>query len=717
VDGRRDTILTCLIVTSLVLLACVVSGLVIQLGLWAGPAQPALPPTKATGPAPTGDTSRQRLPAVTPTATVTAVPSATVTPSAAATAVVVPSATVTPTTAAAAERAAVDGKPDGLSVTTEELLSGIEVPARDRLDLARRFRLSEAPIPAVVNAVAPTYTVGAQGSFCVLESDALRHFQAQATLRYVGDDSYWWLQDGYSVSDADVAASAGVFESKIYPTNRDFFGTEWTPGVDNDPRIHIFVGNVPGVSGYFYSVNEYSRLINPCSNEKEMFYINVNAVRPGTAELDSTLAHEFQHMIHWYHDANEETWVNEGLSDLAMQLNGYQANDGGYSFTQSPDTQLTAWADLPQDTYPHYGASYLFMSYFLQRFGEAVMRQVVAMPENGAAGFDAVLTAAHQPTRFDDAFGDWVVANYLDDPTLDNGEWGYRDMDPQPVRVEAEYGSYPVDSQSDVRQYATDYLVFAGDGDLTLDFEGNTRVKIAPNDPHSGAHQWWSNRGDDSDMMMTRLFDLSGTPAATLEFWVWYDIEQGWDFAFVEVSTDEGDSWKILPGLYTTTENPSGNSFGHAWTGVSGGGDAPQWVQERVDLTPYVGQRVQIRFEYVTDDAVNHVGLMLDDMTIPEIGYSYDAEAGDGGWVAQGFARVDNVLRQRYLVQVIETGDVTQVRRMSLDQANRGQIVIEDLGGASKKVVLAISGLTPFTTEAAPYHLRAGLVAPDEAAR
>ena len=50
-----------------------------------------------------------------------------------------------------------------------------------------------------------------------------------------------------------------------------------------------------------------------------------------------------------------------------------------------------------------------------------------------------------------------------------------------------------------------------------------------------------------------------------------------------------------------------------------------------VDLTPYAGSEVLVRFEYVTDDAVNGRGLCLDDFAIDEIGWADDAES-DGGW-------------------------------------------------------------------------------------
>ena len=593
--------------------------------------------------------------------------------------------------------------------TTEELLAETNVPTRDRLDLARRFKLSDQPIPVVVNRTPPVYQVGDQETFWVGESDTLRHFEVTATLRYVGAHSYWWVEDSYDVPDADIAASAETFENSIYPTDRAFFGSEWSPGVDNDPRVHIFLGNVPGVGGYFYSINEYSKLINPYSNQKEMFFININAAKPGSDRLDSILAHEFQHMIHWYNDANEDTWVNEGLSELAMALNGYDTGGTERAFTQAPDTQLNTWGDSPNESIGHYGGSFLFMSYFLERFGEDMMRQVVANPANGADGFNAVLAATGQPYRFDKVFSDWLIANYLDDPTLGAGLWGYRDLSVGPVTLDAQHKDYPVDRESTVHQYAADYDTFEGQGTLTIEFTGTTHVKVVPNDAHSGSYQWWSNRGDDSDMTLTHSFDLSDVDQATLQFWTWYDIEEDWDFAYVEVSTDGGQTWDILPGQYTTSENKSGNSFGQAWTGISGGGDTPQWVQEEVDLSAYAGQAIDVRFEYITDDAVNHVGLLLDDIAVPAIGYFDDTESGDGGWQAAGFARMDNNLSQRYIVQAIELGDSPRVERMMLDGNNHGQLTIAGLGESSDQVVLVIGAITPFTTEVAGYHYHATL--------
>jgi len=202
-------------------------------------------------------------------------------------------------------------------------------------------------------------------------------------------------------------------------------------------------------------------------------------------------------------------------------------------------------------------------------------------------------------------------------------------------------------------------------------------------------------------MTLTRAFDLSEVESVTLEFWTWYDIEENWDYAYVEVSTDGGQTWEILQAPSTTDYNPNGNSFGWAYTGMSGGGEEPRWIREEVDLSDYVGGEVLIRFEYITDDAVNHPGFTVDDIWIPELDYDYDAESVDG-WEAEGFIRMENILPQRWIVQVIEiAGWETRVHRLELDEGGKGEYLID--AGEVDEVVLVISALAPSTTEVAAY--------------
>jgi hypothetical protein len=203
-------------------------------------------------------------------------------------------------------------------------------------------------------------------------------------------------------------------------------------------------------------------------------------------------------------------------------------------------------------------------------------------------------------------------------------------------------------------------------------------------------------------MSLTRSFDLSGVGQATLSYWTWYDIESDWDYTYVEVSVDGGKTWEILETPHGVGTNPNGNSFGWAYTGSSGDGETPQWIQEEVDLSDYAGQRIQIRFEYITDDAVNRPGFVLDDVAIPEIDYFDDFESDGEGWESAGFIRHANVLSQRWLVQVVLLGPETTVERLVLDKDQTGSSVIP-LGRAADRAVITVSGLAPVTTELAAY--------------
>jgi hypothetical protein len=597
--------------------------------------------------------------------------------------------------------AAVGGHASPLSPTEEELLQAI-LPQRDQRLLAMRLKHHGQEIPLIVHETAREFEIGATDTFWVTDNMAQPPGQSQVTARlaYQTAHSYWWVEEGLEVEQAALEESARRFEEETYPTNRAFFGEEWSPGVDGDVRLHIFMGNVPGVAGYFSASNEYSRLAEPYSNEREMFFINLKAMSPGYDEFDSTLAHEFQHMIHWHQDRNEGTWVNEGLSELAAMLNGYGGSSFATTFLNAPDTQLTAWADTPNSSLANYGGSFLFMAYFLQRYGEETLKAVVAHPNNGAAGFNAVLAETGRAERFDDIFADFLVANYVQAP---EGRWGYEEpgISLTTLRLAEEHDTYPAERQATVTQYGGDTIELTGRGAVTVEFAGQTQVKVIDNEAHSGAYQWYSHRGDDSDTRLTRAFDLRGVNDATLTYWTWYDIEPNWDYGYVEISTDNGQSWTILPAPHSKSDNPSGNAFGPGYTGLSGG-----WLEERVDISAYVGQSVLIRFEYVTDDAVNHPGWTIDDIAIPEIDFVDDVEAGRGEWQAEGFVRIDNILPQRFLVQIVEVGEGVEVRRMALDEQNRGGITITGLGATLDRAALIVSGLTPVTTELAGYEYK-----------
>jgi len=596
----------------------------------------------------------------------------------------------------------------------ETQLAQAIVPTRDLRDLALRLRPGIDEIPETLPFVG--YAVGDELEFWVSNVDDNRQFQIKATLVYMTDVAYVWVQSGERFDKDRITRSVDAFSEKSYPLVRSFFGSEWNPGVDNDPRLHILHANDMGssIAGYYSSADQFSSLANQYSNQKEMFYISLEWLNRSRDYdyYETVLAHEFQHMVHWYNDRNEETWVNEGLSELAQEVAGYPPDTGFASvFANIPDTQLNTWSDNPAGNGEHYGSAYLFMAYILQRFGDEVTKAVVAHPANGIAGVSEALAETGHALTFQDVFADWVVANYANDPDALDGDglYGYKQLRVPSFSADKTFRRYPVESRSTtVRNFGADYLELQGSGDVTFRFRGDTQARLADVDAFSGEQMWWSNRADDSNSRLTRSFDFSGVAAgAELEMRanLWYDIENDYDYLYVLASVD-GNKWDILSGQRTTTEDPSGNSFGHAYTGESdpSGGGVPEWIEERYDLRAYTGQEVFLRFEYVTDDAVNYPGGFVDDISIPAIDYMSDFEDGADGWESEGWLLTDNLLPQRWIVQVLalNNGELVGVERAVVDENGETTIQINGLSRSTEAVVI-ISGATPFTTEEASY--------------
>jgi hypothetical protein len=248
-----------------------------------------------------------------------------------------------------------------------------------------------------------------------------------------------------------------------------------------------------------------------------------------------------------------------------------------------------------------------------------------------------------------------------------------------------------------VHQYAADYITIDCPIANTAHFSGDKYVRVVPARAHSGNFMLWGNRQDNSDTRITRAFDLTQISSATLQYWVWWSIEENYDYAYLLISSNQGDSWQMMETPGGTDENPSGNNLGWGYHHNSGGGVDPIWVQEQVDLSKFAGEHILVRFEYLTDDAVNWPGILLDDIAIPEIGYSEDFEHGRGDWESLGWVHFDNALLQRWLIQVVES-DTRTVRRVETKDGSA-----EIYFGNEDTIV--VSAITPYTTEIAQYQL------------
>jgi hypothetical protein len=126
-------------------------------------------------------------------------------------------------------------------------------------------------------------------------------------------------------------------------------------------------------------------------------------------------------------------------------------------------------------------------------------------------------------------------------------------------------------------------------------------------------------------------------------------------------------------------------------------------VDERIDLSAYAGERVLLRFELVNDDGTNGPGWAIDDLAVPEIGFSDSAERDAGGWQRQGFRILSQELPQRFALQLVTMGPTPQVQEITLDGQNRATIDLAGLGTDYPKAVIVVVGETDGTTERAGY--------------
>lgn len=583
------------------------------------------------------------------------------------------------------------------------------VPINDPIDLAQRLG-GKGNIPETLPDPKAPYTLGDRQDFWVTNVDTNRNFSITATLRYLGENIYIWIENGVDYDQQDLKQLGDTFDNEIYPRNREFFGSEWSPGVDGDPRIYIVYAGGLGrsLAGYYSSADQVHPDAHEYSNAHEMFLINSDNVFLWEEYIYGTLAHEFQHMIHWYTDKNEETWLNEGFSMLAELINEFDPGGFEYSFINNPDLQLTDWGTDVGSNGPHYGASFLFTTYLLDRFGEEATQAIVANDKNGMESIEGVLAeldirepGENTTISAEDIFADWAVTNFLGDPSVADGRYHYHIFPSAPTaNATTSFPVCPIDtSDFDVAQFGTDYLEVFCSGDYTLTFEGDTDANILPVDPYSGDYYFWSNMGDHSNMTLQRTFDLTDVSgSAQLSYQTWYDLEKDYDYVFVSASTD-GVNWQLLNSTSCTLENPSGNSYGCGLNGQTNG-----WQEERVDLSDFTGGEVLVRFDYVTDAAVNGLGMAIDDIRLDAVDYFTDFESDEGEWVGEGFVRIQNVLPQTFRLSLISIGDQTTVMPITLDQENRASLDIS-IGSDVDAVVLVVSGTTPFTRQKADYQV------------
>ncbi len=251
------------------------------------------------------------------------------------------------------------------------------------------------------------------------------------------------------------------FDNKIWPSNEEAFGTV---GFKIDVYVYYRDGGSPesdgggGVGGFF------------TGSRPKRVYVDSADINGWGFEI---LAHEYQHLLHHSKDANENLWINEGCADWAI-IKAYGQNAGGVRshlryFEAYPDNDLTRFDNYPYD----YGSTAAWISYLADQYGgDTFTKALISNSGNGFNGVSNVLSSLGYSDNALDAYLNWLVANYLDDTSIDEGKYGYSNLNIK-VDLEETYSSIPISDSSSVNRWGADYYKFRnGQEGFGLEFKG-----------------------------------------------------------------------------------------------------------------------------------------------------------------------------------------------------------------------------------------------------
>jgi hypothetical protein len=560
-------------------------------------------------------------------------------------------------------------------------------------------------------AAAQTPPVGTVRQWLALDDFNGRLYRKDYTLRGVGAHIEVWVANDLSfpagdcraqipssteITDAQVAHLVSEFDTNMYPKETSAFSTppdrdgtgallgpdengnggDYTGGgektvtlVDNvrDDNYYTFPAAPTYIAGFFSSqLNEYldrnvmtidafDWLHRTTANPPDEPTADLCTSRPARPNLyEGTFAHEWQHLLQYYTDPFEATWLNEGLSDFAQTLTGYvdasatvfdRGADShlycfqGFGTVQTafnpnprdcggPENSLNLWGedDNPNAVLADYGNAYEFLLFLYDRYGTDIISRLhddgelqglastdAALKAEGASSLYRVIHDYQSMVLLDKTIGDARHAVVLGVPASR--------VTSKSLRSTVNLANPDANDDPGAAPNGADYVALQAAGgkvlrgrDLrSLSFDGARTLPPLPlawtvvsDDPdRPGNPVLWS--GNESNTDASAVFSAD-VPSAdpTLRFLAKYGAEAGFDYGYVQVSTDGGATYTTIPGDHT----------GEAPLGPGLNGTTDGFEAQAYDLSAYAGQDVLIAIRYVSDGGVNEGGLKVDDITV-----------------------------------------------------------------------------------------------------
>jgi hypothetical protein len=439
---------------------------------------------------------------------------------------------------------------------------------------------------------------------------------------------YEWVPDDYYASEKTAILVSNIRDASFY----DYTFPSFIIGFYWSLFEEYFDRNIISLDAAYWQ-----NLLGPAGSE---WVPGVFVEEEDAYVYESTTAHEFQHLIHDDWLAGDEDYMNEACSMFAEALCGYPIDPGQIEwFLATPDNSLTEWGDQGgYNILADYGAAYLWTLYLTDHYGFDFMSKYVQESGLPLSSIPRITELLPEGTSFYDVYHDWRIANLLDA----DGLYGYDSIDLSelyPLKVHeiphkkipwtgsemlgftythpTQYApkGYKLD-EFRLGPFGTDYIALTGlEGENYLLFDGHDLTHYDYGWKHID-HVWESGGGDLINILLAGEAHVDPDDPE-LEITTYWDIEDYWDFGFVQISTDNGETWTSLFNEWMTYDYDPNchNKIRDYLPGLTGWTVyyGVPYVTMTFDLTDYADQDVLVGFRFMTDWGTTYEGWKIYD--------------------------------------------------------------------------------------------------------
>ena len=319
--------------------------------------------------------------------------------------------------------------------------------------------------------------------------------------------------------------------------------------------------------------------------------------------------------------ADSHIYCFQGFGTVQTQFNPNPRDCGG------PENSLNLWGEgNPNAVLADYGNAYSMMLYLADRYGRDIISRLHNDGElQGLPSLEAALKAEGAKSMYGviHDFQSMVLLDKLVGDAKRSVVLGVskRRVTTPSLRSAVNLANPNANDDPGAAPNGADYVALQGaDGKVlkgrdlrSLSFTGAKQLPPLPlawtivnNDPdRPGNPVLFSGNANNTDASAVTPVTVP-TADPTLRFLAKYGAEFGFDYGYVQVSTDGGASYTTIPGD-KTIDAPLGPGLNGTTTGFE---------PHSYDLSAYAGKSVLVAIRYVSDGGVNEGGLLVDDITV-----------------------------------------------------------------------------------------------------